>query len=145
VKIATRVERESMTLVVDASVAVKWVLPEVGSERAVAIRTTDEDLIAPSLACAEIGSAIWRAALRGDLAAAEAREYLKIAIAHYQRIILLEELTDAAITLAIRLKHPIYDCFYLALAERERCTLVTADARLIAAAKGIRNVEVRAL
>jgi predicted nucleic acid-binding protein len=47
--------------------------------------------------------------------------------------------------LAIRLKHPIYDCFYLALAERKRCALVTADARLIAAAKGIRNVEVRAL
>ena len=52
---------------------------------------------------------------------------------------------DAAMALAIRLKHPIYDCFYLALAERERCALVTADARLIAAAKGIRNVEVRAL
>jgi predicted nucleic acid-binding protein len=46
--------------------------------------------------------------------------------------------------LAIRLKHPIYDCFYLALAERERCALVTADARLIAA-KGLKNVEVRAL
>jgi predicted nucleic acid-binding protein len=132
-----------MTLVVDASVAVKWVLPEVGSERAVAIRTTDEDLIAPSLACAEIGSAIWRAALRGDLSAAEAREYLKIAIAHYQRIILLEELMDAAIALAIRLKHPIYDCSYLALAERERCALITADARLIDAAKVVKGIEVR--
>jgi len=134
-----------MTLVVDASVAVKWVLPEVGSERALAIRATDDDLIAPSLACAEVGSAIWRAALRGDLPAAEAREYLKIAIAHYQRIILLEELTDAAMALAIRLKHPIYDCFYLALAERERCALITADARLIDVAKGIKNVDVRLL
>jgi predicted nucleic acid-binding protein len=134
-----------MTLVVDASVAVKWVLPEAGSERAVAIRTADENLIAPSLACAEIGGAIRRAVLRGDVSATEARDYLKIAVAHYQRIILLEELTDAAMALAIRLKHPIYDCFYLALAERERCALVTADARLIAAAKGIRNVEVRAL
>src|ERR1700683_2765066 len=128
-----------MTLVVDASVAVKWVLPEVGSERALAIRATDDDLIAPSLACAEVGSAIWRAALRGDLPAAEAREYLKIAIAHYQRIILLEELTDAAMALAIRLKPPIYDCFYLALAERERCALITADARLIAAAKAVKG------
>jgi predicted nucleic acid-binding protein len=134
-----------MTLVVDASVAVKWVLPEPGSERAVAIRTADEDLIAPSLVCAEIGSAIWRASVRGDFSAAEAREYLKIATAHYQRIIPLEELADAAIALAIRLKHPIYDCFYLALAARERCALITADARLIEAAKGIRNIEVRRL
>lgn len=134
-----------MTLVVDASVAVKWVLPEAGSERAIAMRTTDEDLIAPSLACAEIGSAIWRAVLRGDLSAAEARENLKVAVAHYQRIIPLEELADAAIALAIRLRHPIYDCFYLALAERERCPLITGDARLIEAAKAFRNVEVRAL
>jgi predicted nucleic acid-binding protein len=134
-----------MTLIVDASVAVKWVLPEVGSERAVAIRTTDEDLIAPSLACAEIGNAIWRAVLRGNFSAVEARENLKVAIAHYQRIILLEELTDAAMALAIRLKHPIYDCFYLALAERERCALITADARLIAAAKAVKGVEVRPL
>ncbi len=134
-----------MTLVVDASVAVKWVLPELGSERAVAIRATDEDLIAPSLVSAEIGNAIWRTVLRGDLPAAEAHDYLKTAIAHYQRIILLEELTDAAIALAIRLKHPIYDCFYLALAERERCALITADARLIEAAKRIKTVEVRSL
>ena len=47
-----------MTLVVDASVAVKWVLPELGF-RAVAIRATDEDLIAPSLVSAEIGNAIF--------------------------------------------------------------------------------------
>jgi len=134
-----------MTLVVDAGIAVKWVLPESDSETAVAIRTTDEDLIAPSLACAEIGSAIWRAVIRGDLSAAEAREYLKVATAHYERIIPLEELADAAIALAIRLRHPIYDCFYLALAERERCALITGDARLIGAAKGIRNVEVRRL
>ena len=134
-----------MTLVVDASVAVKWVLPEADSDRAIGIRAADEQLIAPSLTCAEIGSAIWRAVLRGDLPGSEAREYLKVAVAHYQRIIPLVELTDAAIALAIRLKRPIYDCFYLALAERERCALVTADARLISAAKGIKGLEIRAL
>jgi predicted nucleic acid-binding protein len=134
-----------MTLVVDASIAVKWVLPEADSGRAVAMRETDEDLIAPSLVCAEIGTAICRAVIRGDLPAADAREYLKVATAHYQRIIPLVELADAAIAFATKLRHPIYDCFYFALAERERCALVTADARLIAVAKGIRNVEVRPL
>ena len=134
-----------MTLVVDASTAVKWVLPEPLSERAVAIRTMDDDLIAPSLVCAEIGSAIWRAVLRGDVLAAEARDSLGIAMGHYRRIIPLEELSDSAIALAIRLRHPIYDCFYVALAQRERCALISADARLIAAAKSIKNLELRML
>jgi predicted nucleic acid-binding protein len=79
------------------------------------------------------------------LPAADARDYLEVAIAHYQRIIPLVELADAAVALAIRLKHPIYDCFYLALAERERCALITADARLVEAAKGIKNSQVRPL
>jgi len=134
-----------MTMVVDASVAVKWVLPEAGSERAAAIRTADDDLIAPSLACAEIGSAIWRAVVRGDVRAAEARDNLHIALAHYRRIVAIEELAVRAIELAVRLRHPIYDCFYLALAERERCAFLTADARLIAAAKSKKGLELRQL
>lgn len=134
-----------MTLVVDASVAVKWVLPETNSERAVAIRAMDDDLIAPSLVCAEIGSAIWRAVLRIDVPAREAHENLSIAMGHYRRIIPLEELADLAIALAIRLRHPIYDCFYVALAEREQCALITADARLIAAAKTVKSIELRTL
>jgi predicted nucleic acid-binding protein len=134
-----------MTLIVDASVAVKWVLPEADSDRAVVIRTADDDLIAPSLVCAEIGSAIWRAVLRGDVSAAEAADNLKNAVAHYRRLVPLEELADAAIAPAVRLRHPIYDCFYLALAERERCALVTADTKLIAAAKTLRHVKMQVL
>ena len=57
----------------------------------------------------------------------------------------LEALADAAIALAIRLRHPIYDCFYLTLAARERCALITADARIIAAAKGMKSLEIRPL
>ena len=134
-----------MTVVVDASVAVKWVLPETGSDRAAAIRTADDDVLAPSLVHAEIGSAIWRAVLRGDVPAAEARRDLKVAVGHYRRIISLAELVDRALELATRLRHPIYDCFYVALAERERCALITADRRLIAAAKAMKGIELRPL
>ena len=102
-------------------------------------------LLAPSLVHAEIGSAIWRAVLRGDVPAAEARRDLKVAVGHYRRIIPLAELADRALELAMRLRHPIYDCFYLALAERERCPLITADRRLIAAAKALKGIELRPL
>jgi predicted nucleic acid-binding protein len=134
-----------MTLVVDASVAVKWVLDEPATERAVALRDSDGDFIAPSLVHAEIGSALWRAALRGDITAPDAARALNAAVAHYSRIILLAELANNALELAIELRHPIYDCFYLALAQRERCALVTADSRLMAAAKTLKTLELRAL
>ncbi len=69
---------------------------------------------------------------------------LKVAMAHFSRIVPTEELAGAALRFAIDLRHPIYDCFYLALAEREEATLVTADARLLAVAKKT-NVKVRQL
>src|ERR1700761_3394060 len=100
-----------MTLVVDAGVAVKWVLDEPGTERAIALRDSDRDLIAPSLVRAEIGSALWRAALRGDITASEALHALNAAAAHYSCTTPLAELADDALELAIALRHPIYDCF----------------------------------
>ncbi len=33
--------------------------------------------------------------------------------------------------MAVDLRHPVYDCFYLALAEAEEAPLVTADRRLL--------------
>jgi len=38
--------------------------------------------------------------------------------------------------LALELDHPVYDCFYLALAELERNSMVTADQRLLARLSG---------
>ena len=124
-----------MTLVVDASVAAKWVLPEAGSVEAAALRTQDADLIAPSLIVAEIGNALWKSAMRGDVAGAEVAHMLDIAAAHYARLIPLADIANAAVKLAVDLEHPIYDCFYLALADRERAELITADARMFAVAR----------
>lgn len=133
-----------MTLIIDASVATKWVLPEADSNKAVALRASDNDIIAPSLVTAEIGNAIWKSAMWGDMDGAHALRALKAAVAHYHRLLPIEELMPSALAFATNLRHPIYDCFYLALAEREAATLVTADARLLAAAKKTK-VNVRAL
>ncbi len=124
-----------MIVVVDASVAAKWVLPEADSACAAAIRTPDDDLIAPSLAVAEIGNAVCKAALRGDMAPHQASDALRIAVAHYHRILPLEEFAAAALDLATSLRYPIYDCFYLALAQRGSAPLVTADEAMFAAAR----------
>jgi predicted nucleic acid-binding protein len=133
-----------MIVVVDASVAVKWVLPEPDSVRAAAIRTSQDELIAPSLACAEIGSAIWKAVRRGDLGASTGQQALRIALAHFHRISPMESYAERAMDFALSLGHPIHDCFYLALAERESAVLTTADAAMIAAARKAK-VKVRAI
>jgi predicted nucleic acid-binding protein len=134
-----------LTLVVDASVAAKWVLPELGSAEAAALRPRDSDLIAPSLVVAEIGNALWKSAMRGDMVGEHVAHSLNVAAGHYARLIPIADIAAAAIKLAIDLNHPIYDCFYLALAERERVPLVSADARLLAKAKKLKGIEVRAL
>ena len=134
-----------MTLVVDASVAAKWVLPEPRSAQAVALRTEDADLIAPSLVLAEIGNALWKSVARGDLPTADVGDALRAVAGHFSRLAPLEDLAASALDLSVTLNHPIYDCFYIVLAERERAALVTADNRLMAAAKRVRGVKVRAL
>lgn len=124
-----------MTLVIDASVAVKWILPEAGTAAAAALREEDTDLIAPSLVIAEIGNALWKKALRGEILKHEATPALRLVISRFSEIVAFEALASTTVELAIELRHPIYDCFYLALAERENAPLVTADQTMIAAAR----------
>lgn len=134
-----------MTLVVDASVASKWIMPEDGSDRAAQLRVSGDDIIAPALIVSEVGNAIWKRVMWHEMPQADAVRALQIAVDLIERLEPLEALATRALELASELEHPIYDCFYLALAERERAALVTADMRLLRASKRLRSVEVRAL
>jgi len=134
-----------VTLVVDASIAVKWVLPESDSERAAALRETEPDLIAPVLLVAEVGNAVWKRARLGELTAQDAIDAVATAIGIIGALHPLEGLAARAMKIATMLDHPIYDCFYLALAERENIPLMTADRRLSAAAAGLASVKITTL
>ena len=48
------------------------------------------------------------------------------------------EVAKRAFDLAVQFNHPVYDCLYLALAEREDITLVTDDTKLVTVAKKAR-------
>lgn len=133
-----------MTLVVDASVAVLWTLTQRNSDKAAALQT-EGSLVAPSLIVAEIGNAIWKAVRRGDLPAHESRTAIDLALAPLAALVPLEALHTRALELSIQLDHAIYDCFYLALAERERAPLVCVDGALVEKAKKLKGIEVRAL
>lgn len=124
-----------MTLVIDASVAVKWVAPESGSTAAARLREHDNHLIAPTLIIAEIGNALWKKALRGEIDKREAILALRLAASHFAEFIPFHDFRETALELALDLRHPIYDCFYLVLAQRENAALATADEAMIAAAR----------
>ena len=123
--------------VVDASVAVKWLVNEPGRDAALALLAGEAELVAPDELTSEVGNAIWAKARRKLLTPDEAREVLaSFLTAMPVRLVDARVLLPAALDIAIRLEHPIYDCLYLALAQHERCPLVTADQRLQAVVKG---------
>ena len=120
-----------MSIVVDASVALKWVLDEPGKEAADAL--LDEELIAPALWLVEAANALWRRSQRGEISADEAVERLAELFNAPVATTAIEADLPAAADLANRLAHPVYDCLYLAAAIREDTYVVTADARFCAA------------
>lgn len=119
--------------VIDASVAVKWLVQEDYSREAAGLLTSSPTLVAPELLFAEAANAIWAMLRRGDIDAegyADAvvlLEALPVGVPRSMR-----ELTAPASRLARDLDHPIYDCFYLALAVQQQYPVVTADNRFMA-------------
>lgn len=126
-----------MSVVIDASVALKWVLDEPGSDAAAAL--FDEELIAPVLWLVEAANALWRSTRIGQLTDVEAAERLAELRTAPVATLALEPYLGAALDLATKIGHPVYDCVYLALALRYRTYVVTADRRF-AAAVNLRNL-----
>jgi predicted nucleic acid-binding protein len=120
-----------VSIVVDASVALKWVLNEPGQEDAEAL--IDEDLIAPSSWLLEAANVLWRLARRGDMSAEDAKARLAELYNAPVATAALEDDLPAAVDLANTLGHPVYHCLYLAMAIRENTYVVTADHRFHAA------------
>jgi predicted nucleic acid-binding protein len=122
--------------VIDASVALKWFVEEVDSARARELVAADEPLIAPDLIVAEACNAAWRLARRGEIVPAQAGVIAADLPGAFAELVPLSQLGVAATALAQELDHPVYDCFYLALAIARDTVMVTADDRLIGRLRG---------
>lgn len=127
-----------MSYVVDASVAVKWVVPEALSDKADELLARDPDLLAPDLLLVEGVNALWKKTLRKEISAREGDRALRLLTESGIDLRPAGPLLARALELARRLGHPVYDCVYLALAERERVPVVTADRRLLASVRNRR-------
>jgi predicted nucleic acid-binding protein len=123
-----------MKLVLDASVAVKWVLPETDSPRALSLRedfrNQIHELIAPDSFPVEVAHALTRAERRGMLKPQEAIVKLTDVMMTAPAFHLYLPLLQRAVEISSQNRIGVYDCLYIALAEQEQCEIVTADLRL---------------
>lgn len=118
-------------IVVDASVAVKWLLPERGAAAAQELLQGGEILAAPSLIRIEVAAAIARKARLKEMAARDAEQALELWLRSLDDGVLTlipeEDEVPHAYRLSLKLNHPLQDCIYLATAQRYRAQLITAD------------------
>jgi predicted nucleic acid-binding protein len=119
-----------VTLVIDASVAIQWVLPESGSAIAASLRS--ERLIAPALWLIEAANAIWKRQQRGEMSIGQAGVRLAELASAPIASLLVEPYIASALQLGAALNHPVYDCLYLAVAIHHETHVVTADRRFAA-------------
>ena len=118
-----------MSLVVDASVAVKWLIAEEGSDAAHRLVEVGDDLHAPRLMASEIANALWRKVRLGEVAPGRACALMTAVSEMPVRWNMDETFCADAVRLALALDRPVYDCVYLALAHRIGAPVVTADKR----------------
>jgi predicted nucleic acid-binding protein len=113
-------------IVVDASVLIKCMLPEKGSEQARTL-VAERSCAAPELIVSECVNALWKNVRLSRVTAFEARQAETILGELGLELVRMTPLTVRALDLSLKLDHPAYDCFYLALAETRGSDLVTAD------------------
>jgi predicted nucleic acid-binding protein len=119
--------------VVDASVAIKWIVEEADSNLA---RSLEQyELIAPEFVRLECLNALWRRINNGQLDAAEIPEMRSLLDALPIEFYAVEERLEEILWLSVSLKHPVYDCTYLALALAFDVPVVTADRRFVSAVR----------
>jgi len=92
--------------------------------------------VSPDLVIAEITTAAWKFVIFDRMMAESAISAVREVVKAFEELVPMSVLRNRALEIAIELRHPAYDCFYLALAERDTSPLVTADDRLICRCAG---------
>jgi predicted nucleic acid-binding protein len=120
-----------LKLVIDASVAVKWLVAEPGHESAAALLLNFPTLVAPDFVAIEVANVLWKKVGRSEIRADQAEKALASLPQFFENLFPTNQFVNRALQISLELNHPIYDCLYLACAEKESARLITADARLV--------------
>ncbi len=118
-------------VVVDANIAVKWLVDEGQRQEAMRLLHDESELNAPRVMATEVANALWQKVERGEIGTTAAG----VLADSVQRLPLYwandEQIIADAVRIAIELDHAAYDCIYLALAHRLGARVVTADMRFM--------------
>lgn len=117
-------------MVIDASVAFKWIVDEPDSDKAHTL-IGRSDLIAPVLIYSEVGNALVKRVNRGELAPSLSLREQLADLAELLVTVDERNVAPRAYEMAVELRHSIYDCMYLALAEALGEHLLTADTKFL--------------
>jgi len=116
--------------VVDASLVIKWFVPEVHSDAARRWLDASHDYIAPDLLFAETGNTGWKKVRRGELSPDEGQRLVTDLSVIAVEAIAMRNLLPDAHALALRTGITVYDATYLTLAIRLDTQVITGDDRL---------------
>lgn len=122
--------------IVDASVVIKWFVPEVHAEAARRLLDGGYEMEAPDLARAEVGNVLWKKWRRGELSPEAVSGILR----DFERLPLKVESSESLLATAWdvtrRFDRSFCDGLYVALAVQADCPLVTADRKLYNSLRG---------
>jgi predicted nucleic acid-binding protein len=125
-----------MKAVLDSCVALKWVLAEADSPKALDLRSKFEqqfhELLSPDIFLAECAHALLRAERKGTIKKGEAALLLSDILTTPPDLYGYISLMARAVDIGSDFSCGFYDCLYVALAEMENCNLITTDLRMIA-------------
>ncbi len=128
------------SFVIDASVAIKWYLPEEDHAQAKSLldwaRSGEMEFHVPDLLYCEAANILWKRVRRGELTETESSAIASALLEVPKTVRPSEILLPAALQMSCILDHPAYDCFYLALADFLGSSLITADRKLVNALVG---------
>jgi predicted nucleic acid-binding protein len=124
-----------MNYVLDSNIALKWVLTEADSDKARRLRSDFQnqihELLAPDVFPIEVAHGLAKAERRGIMPQGDADRLLTNVLSTPPQLYTYLPLLKRALNMASQAHIGVYDCLYVALAEREGCELVTADDRLL--------------
>jgi predicted nucleic acid-binding protein len=118
-------------VVPDASVGVKWYVPEADSAEAARLLDPQFELHVPSWFFTEAASVLQRkVAVERTLSEAEGWAAFQLIRTVPMSVHATEALLNDAMRHGMRYRRPVYDCLYLVLAEAVGGRVMTADRRL---------------
>ena len=123
-----------MNFVIDASVLIKFYVPEILSDKAEELLTRvaqgDVTLLAPDLIYPEAGNILWKKQRLNELTRSEVEEIIDVIVLLPLKIEASKLLLPLAIDIAIAYRITIYDALYLSLARIYEIKMMTADRKL---------------